>query len=61
MKSYFNKSPGRAVAPTGSFDTNGHHLKNEEAPNLETSKIESSTDTPLVWLFGNWWGESEPK
>jgi len=61
-KTDFNKGPGGVIAPTGMIDADGHHLKNEEAlSKLEALEIGSSIDTLPVWLYGNWWAESEPR
>lgn len=52
--------------PSGIVDSNGHHLafdSSSKVPNLDALELDSPrlTENLPVWLYGNWWAESELK
>jgi hypothetical protein len=51
------------IAPTGMLDALGlKHLKQDnEPPSLDMLEIKGPSDDLPVWLYGNWWADSEPK
>jgi hypothetical protein len=49
-------------APTGNLGENESPEKGDETlPNLEELEIRCPTENLPVWLYGNYWAESEPK
>ncbi|KAK2732732.1 hypothetical protein FQN57_002486, partial [Myotisia sp. PD_48] len=55
-------SGGGVLSATGAFDSNGNHLKEpNRSLGLESLDIESPSDTMPVWIYGNWWAESQSK
>ncbi|GAP92189.1 putative heterokaryon incompatibility protein [Rosellinia necatrix] len=63
----YRTGAGRPViSPTGVFDADFKHIQkaDDEPPSLETLEIggpgDDLSDLP-VWLYGNWWADSEPK
>ncbi|KAK2767497.1 hypothetical protein FQN54_003654 [Arachnomyces sp. PD_36] len=64
VTSYLKGAGGQpSLSATGRLDADGDNLpQRDDLPDLDALQIEeSASSTWPVWLYGNWWADSEPK